>query len=277
LGVIETIDLKPTELAYQTKVFVNGAFIGVHLHPREFVYITRLWRRNGLINTLTSISWDRESNEITFYTDQGRLCRPLYILDQVNNDVQVTNKIIKDLRDKTLTWQTLISGFNKRKVEFNPYDSSIYQNPDDVLILDTNKVPIVPHEEHIHLAKLFTYSAETIASLDKHRGIIEYIDIEELNTLMLATPQLREAYPNKRFTHQELHPSMMLGATMFLQPNITHNAAPRNIFSAAHAKQSVGVYTLNYRNRFDTSGSVLHYTQRPLTITRLNEVIHNEL
>ena len=40
--------------------------------------------------------------------------------------------------------------------------------------------------------------------------------------------------------------------------------APRNVYGTGQTKQSVGVYTSNYRNRMDGTANVLMCPQKPL-------------
>jgi len=283
MELIELNDLDASDLYGLTKIFVNGALIGVHKHPQLLVFIMRIYRRNGLINIYTSISWNRETNEIYFYTDQGRFCRPLYIVE--NNELLLQPSILEAVKIKKYKWFNLISGFLKRKAPFNAYSCDI-QTAEDVFILDKIDVE-TGMDMGIDIEMLEqtfkTVNTDILLLLHKNKGIIEFLDTEEFNTTRLASnlnfQNKNEGVGDERivsYTHCELHPALQFGATMFLQPNIIHNASSRNVFSAAHAKQSIGVYTLNYNNRMDTSGSVLHYPQRPLIITRMNEIIHND-
>ena len=56
----------------------------------------RLYRRNGLINVYTSITFYREKNEIICHTDQGRFCRPLYNVE--NNELIIQLEHIKKIK-----------------------------------------------------------------------------------------------------------------------------------------------------------------------------------
>ena len=77
-----------------TKVFVNGAWVGVVTNPREIERLIRLYRRNGLIPTYTSAHWHIEGNEIHIYTDSGRLCRPIFYMDENTNKPSYDKPII---------------------------------------------------------------------------------------------------------------------------------------------------------------------------------------
>jgi len=63
------------------KVFVNGAWIGVVQEPKEHVKLIKQYRRNGLIPFYISASWNIQLNELHVYSDSGRLCRPVFYIE----------------------------------------------------------------------------------------------------------------------------------------------------------------------------------------------------
>ncbi len=244
---IKEVDIK--YLKYSGKIFLNGSLIGIHNDINYLLKILRLFRRNSLINIFTSLNWNTRFNELFISTDGGRCARPLLIVE--NNKILLTKKIIQDIDKKKITWNDLIGGFMNQK------DKMDYYNCDYTCPESRNNL---------------------ISNLEKTQSILEYIDVDELDTTLISTsPEelLKKEDSLKRFTHCELHPTMILGHLGFYTPFANNSQSVRNIFGAGQGKQAVGIYTSNFRYRMDNGAHTLNYPQKPLVNNKMSEYIFN--
>jgi DNA-directed RNA polymerase II subunit RPB2 len=262
MGVKSLLEIIPYDILLNTKIFLNGRFIGITNKPIELTKLFILLRRNGIysiVNQFTSISYYKEQNEVQIYTDAGRFCRPLYILE--NNEFLIQPHHIKDIKEEKLKWNDLFKPIGMSKVDKETIKNIKFKN-----IL--NKVDSL-------------YFKNIINVLEKNKSVIEYIDTDELiNSLLLPKINIKSIEPHLqelKYTHCELHPAMVLSASIFLLPFIQNNAAPRNIFAQKQSKKAIGVYTTSFNNRFDTNGNLLHYPEKSLIGTRLTPIIHSDV
>ncbi len=195
--VMETIG-PPSSVFGCIKVFLNGFWLGV---ARCDTYDALLRLRNlELLPHTTSISRDEIDQEILIFSDEGRMLRPVFTL----NDQQQLRITANDDTD----WDRLVQ---------------------------TGKI--------VHL--------------DAH---------EAESSVVAMTPD--ELGHNYRYTHCEIHPSMMFGAGAHTIPYCDHTQAPRNLYASSMCKQALGVYALSNEFRADTSNVyLLNYPQRPVVST----------
>jgi DNA-directed RNA polymerase II subunit RPB2 len=247
-------------LYYQTKVFVNGSWIGVVADPEFVVGRIKTCRRLSFIPLHVSCSWDIQFREIQIFTDGGRACRPVYYY---NNDKQAfafqANKtILKLLKERKFNWNELVGGFGIKRINYNEF----YNTGDVASIM-----------------KLYDNLPEgiTFERMAQRMAVLEYIDAsEENNALFAFRPDDKIKPGSAQFTHSDIHPSLMFGVMGNLISFPENNQLPRNTFSCSQSKQAVSLYNTSFLQRFDKMGVVLNAGQIPLVKTRYLKYFNNE-
>jgi len=244
------LECSPSYLSNNSKIFVNGNWIGVVDEPIELVNMFKLYRRNGIIPVFTSIMFHYENNEIHIYTDAGRLSRPIFYVDDAKASYN-REYIISLINQGSVTWEQIISGFKDKK--------------DEDFFTKKNKF--------YYLEDLYSDISEE--ELHKYKSIIDYIDTSEEEGAFICNDET-DIKKNKFYTHIEIDASLLLGVmgNQIIYPE--NNPLPRNSFSCGQSKQAVSLYHSNYQLRIDKMGVVLSYGQIPLIKSRYLEYINQE-
>ena len=95
------------DLFNKVKVFINGSWIGNVDQPFELYKSLKEMKYKGIINIYTSIIFDIRRKELRVCNDAGRLMRP--ILKVNNNKLVLNNTIIKQINNKELSWDDLLT------------------------------------------------------------------------------------------------------------------------------------------------------------------------
>ena len=245
------------QLGRSSKIFVNGNWIGVIDTPIEIVKLLKLYRRNGVIPTYTSISFNYQDNEVYIYTDAGRLSRPIYYID--DSKCSFDRKELIQLLDRgDITWEQIVAGFLKKSDEnFKTKNNKIYEVMELYKDIPANEL------------------ADILIKLEKYKSVVDYVDTSEEETALIAT-NVDDLQKSKWYTHMEIDPSLILGVlgNMIIYPE--NNPVTRNSFSCGQSKQAVSMYHTNYQMRIDKTGVILNYGQTPLIKSRYLEYVNNE-
>ncbi|CAO2639573.1 DNA-directed RNA polymerase II subunit RPB2 [Lemmus lemmus] len=94
-----------------TKIFVNGCWVGIHKDPEQLMNTLRKLRRQmDIIVSEVSMIRDIREREIRIYTDAGRICRPLLIVEK--QKLLLKKRHIDQLKEReynNYSWQDLVA------------------------------------------------------------------------------------------------------------------------------------------------------------------------
>lgn len=257
--ILKLTECSLEQLRMYTKLFINSDWIGVTPSPLELKHVFLISRRNGIIPTFASISFNYSQNEIHIFTDAGRLSRPIFHLPhKINRDdymAQLTK--IVNAYDSNLTWNQYICGRLDKPPLFQFKDNKTYDQLTDFG------------------ASNATFTPSTDALFVKNGAILDYMDISEETSAKIALT-IDDLTAGHYCTHLEIDPSFILGVmgNSIIYPN--HNQLPRNVFSCGQSRQAVSLYHTNYDVRMDKMGVVLNYGQCPLIKSAYLKYVNNE-
>lgn len=204
-----------------TKVFINGTWVGVHKNAGQLTETLRSLRRKGLLSFEVTIIRDVREREIRVFTDAGRVCRPLFVVDNKPDSADRGSLVLRQ-------------------------DQVAKLHQDQEAAASLRGISEEDRAEH-------TYGWMGLVN----EGVVEYLDAEEEETAMIImTPEDLDEHralrsgaeyddpksdPHRRikpkpnmqvhtWTHCEIHPAMILGICASIIPFPDHNQSPRNTY-----------------------------------------------
>ena len=265
------LNCSPSYLGTVSKVIVNGQWIGVVVDPLDMVRKLKVCRRNGIIPVFTSITFDHKTEEVTIYTDAGRLTRPIYPVEYNAAQTAVVRRpgVERLLADGRVPWEQIVSGFHAKAGDAFHHKHNNLFSPAQLYpdVFRKTDGPCLPDE--------------AIREIAKSGSVVEYMDSSEAEPAMIAISRetLADAlaqFPSRRYTHVEIDPSALLGMLSNQTIFADHNPLSRNLFSCGQAKQASSLYHSNYQMRMDKMGLVLNYGQTPIVKSRYLKYVNNE-
>jgi DNA-directed RNA polymerase beta subunit len=228
------------------RVQMNGGTIGFIQNPEQLVRVLKLFKRTNCMSPTTSISFNRPSRTVRIYMDEGRPCRPLWVLSK--GALAPIMGATPQEKMALLGWRGLVCG-NLTEMRGRDFYTTGFTDPYPAIV----------------------DMAGYIERIEPYAGAIEYIDPYEQNESFISWWGANDL--SKENTHCELHPSSMFGFVGSMIPFANHNQSPRNQLSCSQSKQGIGFYSTQFHNRFDTYATQLCYGEAPLSRTLYYDLI----
>jgi len=227
-------EISPIEMGEWSKIMFNGDWVGCTKNVVSLYENMKQKKKDGVIDRSTSICMDYEDKELKVYYDAGRLIRPL--LNVKNNNVVITEEIFDEIselvnKEPTKGWNIII-----------------------------NKYPDIISYEDVESTKYIMLAEDFNNLYDNMKHMKLKINPEETSI---------NRYGNSkyvRYTHLEFNRWTMMGEVSCGIPFINHNYGTKNIVNFSQAKQGIGLYLTNYKDRMDIS-QVLYHPQEPIVST----------
>ena len=217
------------------KVFLNGNWIGVTKDIIKIHNDLRSMRFRGEIEKTVSLIFNYKLAEFNVYTEGGRLVRPY--LTVTDNKLNFKPEMLDDVS----TWDEFMAKY-----------------PTVIEFLDKEE------EQNMMLAVFPQYIEKAYKVMSKP-PLKSASAIDKLNRTNRYDDNVYE-----RYTHCEIHPCMLLDLISSNIPFPDHNQSPRGIFQYNQARQAMGLYISDYRERTDIS-YILYHPQIPLVTSRASK------
>lgn len=196
---MENLEEFSSEMSKGTKVFVNGVWQGVHRDPAQLVDTIKRLRRCGDISYEVSVVRDVRERELRIFTDAGRVCRPLFIVEDhrlVLTKDHVSRLSIDENNDaedpeQKMKWSDL--------VETGVIEYLDAEEEETVMIAMT--------PEDLETSRMFQETGQ--------------VQTEAFDSS--ATVKGTMGMNTHTWTHCEIHPSMILGICASIIPFPDHN------------------------------------------------------
>lgn len=241
-------EIKPKEDKINS-VYLNGVHLGYCNAEklREELIQTRRNQRTQKLYFDTGIILD-SYQELWVYTNGGRPCFPLLIVDKASQELLID---VKGLRGKPLS-----------------------------VLMESGVLEYIDVAENIEER---IYVAETIRHLADKRNRLNAVTDRYTKLVANSSDQQEElaaatvAYQNitqeLRYTHCLIDPTSILGISASIIPLPEYSQGPRNTYQASMGKQAMGPNSLRTEYRYDTTTKTIQNAGVPIFSTDAHETL----
>jgi DNA-directed RNA polymerase II subunit RPB2 len=181
-----------------TKVFVNGVWMGVHRDPLGLEQTLKKLRRRDDIHPEVSIVRDIRERELRVLTDSGRVLRPLFVVTE-DQQLAITKRQIR-----------LVSSGVYNPESKGPYNWDDFVREGAIEYLDAEE------EETVMISM-------TMEDLEATRMKMTGLYNQDVEADFEPSKRIKTPFHAHRWTHCEIHPSMILGICASIIPFPDHN------------------------------------------------------
>ena len=273
------------------KIFVNGDWMGACDNGSEFVHKYRMLRRRAThdgvgIHPYTTIVWNSLSREIYFWTDVGRMIRPLLIVYNNRKEYDASIDTDKD-RDKIKADPDAGKEFAESKlpkladmtkytlIRVSDNGERIYRKNEPRYEPPTPfKQWIKLNRKHIHGLQAQTLTMEEL----REQGVIEYITADEQENTFIA-PSLDDLRAHRsdittQYTHCDVEQAIF-GLLAMSSPANNHTNTTRTTYHTNQRKQTCSWFSLNWPYRISDKNVFLqNYCDMPLVKTLSDDLTY---
>ena len=203
---------EPEIMPNVTKVFINGVWEGVILpedDPTRIVSTIKRLKRRATIDVEVSLVHDIRDREFKIFTDAGRVCRPLFVIDTDRKSVNKGNLILtKDMVNRLEDDKELDLSDPAQREQFLGWNGLLRSGA--VEYLDAEE------EETVMIAM-------TPDDLEISRQVQAGYEPVQPSKDLSSRIQPKVNPFQHTWTHCEIHPSMILGICASIIPFPDHN------------------------------------------------------
>ncbi|CAF0895008.1 unnamed protein product, partial [Didymodactylos carnosus] len=165
-------EITPSNIRNAAKIFVNGCWVGIHRDPDQLMNtLRRLRRQCDIIVSEVSMIREIREREIRIYSDAGRICRPLMIVEK--QKLLLRQRHVDALKEREYTrfgWQNLVAEGVVEYIDCLEEETSmIAMTPEDLLAKDNPYCSTYTHCE-IHPSMILGVCASIVPFPDHNQS-----------------------------------------------------------------------------------------------------------